>query len=146
MSFSEEIANFTRKATNNADILVRETVLDIGTRLVERTPVGDASYWKSKPPAGYVGGHARANWSHSEGSRVVQEFDVIDASGSASISRILASVPVKAGGKVHFIQNSVPYIIRLEDGHSRQCPPGGMVAVTAVEFKGLVDAIAGSLK
>jgi len=147
MSFSDDIAKFAQKAANNADILVRKTVIDIGTRLVNRTPVGDATYWKSKPPAGYVGGHARANWSHSEGVRVVQEYDTIDPSGAASNIRILSSVPIKAGGKAHFVQNSVPYIQALEDGHSkRQCPPGGMVALTATEFQGLVNEIAGGLK
>jgi len=145
MSFSEDIKKFAQKAANNADILVRKTVVDIGTRLVNRTPVGDATYWKSKPPAGYVGGHARANWSHSEGALDPKEFDVIDPSGAASNNRILSSVPIKAGGKVHFVQNSVPYIIPLEDGHSRQAP-NGMVAITAVEFQGLINAIAGGLK
>lgn len=145
MSFSDDIAKFAKKAAGNADILVRKTVIDIGTRLVNRTPVGDATYWKSKPPAGYVGGHARANWSHSEGALDPREFDIIDPSGAASNNRILSSVPVKAGGKVHFVQNSVPYIEALEDGHSRQAPHG-IVSLTAVEFQGLVNAIAGGLK
>lgn len=140
MSFSGEIEKFAKKAVNNADIVVRKTVLDIGTRLVNRTPVGDATYWKSKPPPGYAGGHARANWSHSIGVRVVQELDVIDKSGAASINRIQKSVPVNSGGKVHFIQNSVPYIERLEEGHSRQAP-NGMVALTAVEFRGILEGI-----
>ena len=145
MSFADQIKNFANKSKKNSDLLVRKTVLDIGTRLVERTPVGDASYWQSKPPAGYVGGHARANWSHSEGDLNTREFDTIDASGGASIGRIVTSVPVKAAGKVHYIQNSVPYIVPLEDGWSRQAP-NGMVAVTAVEFQGVVNAIAGALK
>ena len=145
MSFSEDIAKFVQKAKGNGDLLVRKTVLDIGTRLVEKTPVGDATYWKSKPPAGYVGGHARGNWSHSVGQLKTKEFDTIDPSGAASNSRILSSVPKKAAGKVHFVQNSVPYIIPLEDGHSRQAP-FGMVGTTKVEFQGIVNAIAGGLK
>lgn len=138
MSLSSDIASFIKKCGGNADTVVRKTVLDIGRRLVERTPVGDADYWKSPPPKGYVGGHARANWSHSEGVRVVQEIDGVDASGSKSNDRIASSVSVNAAGKVHFIQNSVPYIERLEDGWSRQAP-NGMVAVTAAEFSNIVD-------
>jgi hypothetical protein len=145
MGFSDQIAAFAKKAEGNADLVTRKTVLDIGTRLVNRTPVGDATAWKSKPPPGYTGGHARANWSHSEGTRVVQEFDVIDKSGAASINRIQKSVPVKSGGKVHFIQNSVPYIIPLEEGHSRQAP-NGMAAITAVEFQGIINGITKGLK
>lgn len=146
MSFSVDIANFVKKANGNADQMIRKTVLDIGMRLVERTPVGDASYWKSKPPPGYVGGHARVNWQHSVGAPVVSEVEGVDASGSETNSRIMASIPAKVAGLVHFITNSVPYIVPLEEGHSRQCPPNGMVGLTVTEFQGIVDAAAGGLK
>ncbi len=145
-SFSDDIRKFAQKAGSNADKVVRKVVFDIGTSLVERTPVGDAKYWKSKPPPGYTGGHARGNWSHSEGAQVIQEIGGVDPSGGGSINRIMASVPVKAAGKVHYIQNSVPYIEALEDGHSRQCPPGGMVATTVVEFQGMIQQALGALK
>ena len=150
MSFSDDIAKFVEKAKGNGDKLVRTTVLNIGTRLVERIPVGDAKHWKHpelKPP-GYVGGHARANWSHSEGALRTKEFKAIDGSPAEtniSTQRILRTLKRKAAGKVHFIQNSVPYIQALEDGHSRQAPHG-MVAITKVEFQGIVNAIARGLK
>ena len=146
MSFSDDIRKFAQKAGSNMDKVIRKVVFDIGTSLVERTPVGDAKYWKSKPPPGYVGGHARGNWSHSVGAQVIQEIEGVDPSGGKSINRIAASVPIKAAGKVHYIQNSVPYIEALEDGHSRQCPPGGMVALTKVEFQDMVAKATGKLK
>lgn len=146
MSFSDDIRKFAQKAQSNADKVIRKVVFDIGTSLVERTPVGDAKYWKSKPPPGYVGGHARGNWSHSEGTQVIQEIGGVDPSGGGSINRIAASVPVNAAGKVHYIQNSVPYIEVLEDGHSRQCPPGGMVGLTKIEFQDFVRNATAGLK
>ncbi len=145
MSFSVDIANFVKKANGNADQVVRKTVLDVGTRLVDRTPVGDASYWKNPPPPGYTGGHARANWSHSVGMRMVQEFDVVDGSGDVSNGRIAASVPKNAAGKVHFVQNSVPYIVPLEEGHSRQAP-NGFVGLTVIEFQSIVETATAGLK
>ena len=145
MSFSDDIRKFVQKAGSNADKVIRTVCLDIGTSLVGRTPVGDAKYWKSKPPPGYVGGHARGNWSHSEGTQVIQEFEGVDPSGGKSINRIVASIPIKAAGKVHYIQNSVPYIEALEDGHSRQAP-NGMVALTKVEFQDMVAKATGKLK
>jgi len=138
MGFADDIKAFTAKTNGKMDAVVRKTVLDVGTRLVERTPVGDASYWKKKPPAGYVGGHARANWQHAIGSPVVSEVLGVDKNGEATIGRIGASIPEKAGGLVHFITNSVPYIQPLEDGHSRQAP-NGMVALTVQEFDGIVQ-------
>jgi hypothetical protein len=124
MGFADDIAKFAKKCGTNADLVVRKTVLDIGKSLVEKTPVGDPEYWQSPPPKGYVGGHARANWTHSTGARVVQEIDGIDKSGSITNGRIMSGIPMKAAGKVHYIQNSVPYIQALEDGHSRQAPNG----------------------
>jgi len=145
MGFSDDIKKFVEKAKGNGDQVVRKTVLDIGTRLVERTPVGDAEYWAHPAPPGYTGGHARANWSHSIGSQNIQEFEGEDATGNTSNSRIMSSVPAQAAGKVHFVQNSVPYIIPLEEGHSRQAP-NGMVALTQVEFQDHITNALAALK
>lgn len=146
MSFAEDIAKFAAKCNGNADLVVRKVVLDIGRSLVEKTPVGNPDLWQNpdNKPDGYVGGHARANWSHSIGALVNQEFKEIDATGGASIDRIVGSVPVKAAGKVHYIQNSLPYMQALEDGHSTQAP-AGIVAVTEVEFHDYVQKAIGEL-
>ena len=147
MSFAEDIAKFAAKCNGNADLVVRKVVLDIGRSLVEKTPVGNPDLWQNpdNKPDGYVGGHARANWSHSIGALVNQEFKEIDATGGASIDRIISSVPIKAAGKVHYIQNSVPYIQALEDGHSTQAP-AGMVAITQTEFQDYIQKALGELK
>ncbi len=147
MSFALDIQKFAKKAGDNADKVVRKVVLDIGRSLVEKTPVGNPDLWQNpdNKPDGYVGGHARANWSHSIGALVNQEFKEIDATGGASIDRIISSVPIKAAGKVHYIQNSVPYIQALEDGHSTQAP-AGMVAITQTEFQDYIQKALGELK
>jgi hypothetical protein len=147
MSFAQDIQKFAQHCIDNADLVVRKTVLDVGKSLVERTPVGNPELWKNpdNKPDGYVGGHARANWSHSIGVLVNQEFKEIDATGGASIDRIVGSVPVKAAGKVHYIQNSLPYMQALEDGHSTQAP-AGIVAVTEVEFHDYVEKAIGELR
>lgn len=147
MSFALDIQKFAKKAGDNADLVVRKVVLDIGRSLVEKTPVGNPDLWQNpdNKPDGYVGGHARANWSHSIGVQVIQEFDVVDATGNASNERIASSLPINAGGKVHYIQNSVPYIEALEDGHSTQAP-AGMVAITQTEFQDYIQKALGELK
>lgn len=147
MSFALDIQKFAQKCGANADLVTRKVVLDIGRSLVEKTPVGNPDLWQNpdNKPDGYVGGHARANWSHSIGALVNQEFKEIDATGGASIDRIVGSVPVKAAGKVHYIQNSLPYIQALEDGHSTQAP-AGMVAITQTEFQDYIQKALGELK
>ena len=146
MSFAEDIKKFAQKAGDNADLVVRKVVLDIGRSLVEKTPVGNPDLWQNpdNKPEGYVGGHARANWSHSIGALVNQEFKEIDATGNASIDRIAASLPINAGGQVHYIQNSLPYMQALEDGHSSQAPHG-MVALTELQFTQFVEQAAAAV-
>jgi hypothetical protein len=147
MSFALDIQKFAQKCGANADLVTRKVVLDIGRSLVEKTPVGNPELWQNpdNKPDGYVGGHARANWSHSIGALVNQEFKEIDATGGASINRIISSVPVKAAGEVHYIQNSLPYMQALEDGHSTQAP-NGMVALTETEFQDYIQKALGELK
>ena len=147
MSFALDIQKFAKKCVTRSDLVVRKVVLDIGRSLVEKTPVGNPDLWQNpdNKPEGYVGGHARANWSHSIGVQVIQEFDVVDATGGTSIDRIISSVPIKAAGKVHYIQNSLPYMQALEDGHSTQAP-AGMVAITQTEFQDYIQKALGELK
>ena len=146
MSFALDIQKFAQKCGANADLVTRKVVLDIGRSLVEKTPVGNPDLWQNpdNKPEGYVGGHARANWSHSIGALVNQEFKEIDATGGASIDRIVGSVPVKAAGKVHYIQNSLPYMQALEEGHSSQAPHG-MVALTELQFAQFVEQAAAAV-
>lgn len=147
MSFALDIQKFIEKCGTNSDLVVRKTVLDIGRSLVEKTPVGNPDMWQNpdaKPP-GYVGGHARSNWIYSTGTRVVQEIAGVDPSGEKTNERIAASVPVKAAGMVHFIQNSVPYIQRLEDGHSHQAP-NGFIELTKIEFQNYIQKALAELK
>ncbi len=152
MSFAEDIAKFAAKCNGNADLVVRKVVLDIGRSLVEKTPVGNPDLWQNpdNKPEGYVGGHARANWSHSIGALVNQEFKEIDDKdwNGHNISRgrieaALDEIP-KMAGEVHYIQNSLPYMQALEDGHSTQAP-AGIVAVTEVEFHDYVQKAIGEL-
>ena len=146
MSFALDIQKFAKKCVTSSDLVVRKVVLDIGRSLVEKTPVGNPDLWQNpdNKPEGYIGGHARANWSHSIGAQVIQEFDVVDATGNASNERIASSLPINAGGQVHYIQNSLPYMQALEDGHSTQAP-AGIVAVTEVEFQDYVQKAIGEL-
>ena len=145
MSFALDIGNFAKKCGAASDQVVRKTILDIGKRVVERTPVGDPEYWAHPAPPGYVGGMARGSWSHSIGTLDAKVIETIDATGGASINRIVGSVPVKAAGKVHYIQNSLPYMQALEDGHSTQAP-AGMVAITQTEFQDYIQKALGELK
>lgn len=141
MSFTIDLRKFEGKTEKVMHLVAKKVTFDVGSRVVKRTPVGDPTYWQSPPPVGYVGGRARANWQHALNLNTTT-FDKIDKSGAVTIGQILASIPDKAGGKVHYIFNNVPYILRLESGtHSLQAPQG-MAAVTVAEFDNIVSSTA----
>lgn len=138
MSFGNELRAFAAKTGGKLEDVAREVVLNVGRSVVEKSPVGDASYWKSPPPPGYVGGRFRANWQHGFGSPAIGALDDIDPSGGVSIAHIQSGVEGNPAAGVHFISNNLPYAQRLEDGYSSQAP-SGMIGLTAIEFKDIVN-------
>lgn len=137
-SFSLQIAEFIAKTKADMDKVTRATVMKIDGRLVERSPAGDASYWKNPPPKGYTGGRFRGNWQASIGSPASGALDVIDKDGSATLAAHASVISVAKAGQVFYLVNNLPYAQRIEKGWSRQAPIG-VVALTVVEFQTIVD-------
>lgn len=141
MTFALDLRKFADKTDARVNALVRKIVIDVGTSVVLKSPVGDAKYWKSPPPKGYVGGRFRANWQYGLGAIDRTTTMKTDASGASTISAIVGKVDDTPAGQVHYITNSLPYSDRLENGWSRQAP-NGMVNLTVLEFQPIVDAAA----
>ncbi|HEY1138777.1 MAG TPA: hypothetical protein VGE88_01025 [Lysobacter sp.] len=138
-TFALNLKQFADKAGENARQVVRQVSIDLLTRIVLRTPVGNPSLWKGKPPAGYVGGRARANWAVSIGTSNHAVTDRIDKSGQPTIDRGSATILSATSDAPIYIMNSLPYIRPLEyEGHSKQAP-AGMVRVSVTEFQTFVD-------
>lgn len=141
-TFALDLQKFAEKAKARADQMVGDVVAGIAAELDNRSPVGDATYWKNKPPKGYIGGHFRANWQLGIGTRPVAELAGVDlsaktAEGGDTTSRIVAAIPEDASGRVYWLANNAPYARRLEDGWSRQTPQG-MVGLTVTMFQQIV--------
>jgi len=162
MSFSDDIRKFVQHANGNGDKVVRKTVIDVATSLITKSPVGNPEMWLSlgasyrfmnkagtkrlkrpklefrrQPPPGYVGGHFRANWQLGIGHKPVGEVEGTDKSGRTALAKIQAELPKQTAGRSYYIGNNLPYGPALEEGHSKQAPHG-MVALTKVEFQGMV--------
>jgi hypothetical protein len=162
-TFELDINKFIKKCGDNADQVVRKTMTDITTSLVERSPVGDPSKWKGWNEGGvaankehwlvksgfvqegYAGGHFRANWQLGIGSLPSGEIDARDKTGAATKAKLHGEIPEKAAGKIYFVANNLPYAQALEDGHSGQAPEG-MVALTEVEFQSMINKAVAELK
>ncbi len=63
-------------------------------------------------------GHARANWVPSIGTPALEEVEGL----SAHAAGVAAVLKFKLGDGALFISNGVPYINRLNYGHSKQAP------------------------
>lgn len=138
-AFALQIAAWVEKTKDDADKVVRYALASIDGRLVNRSPVGDASYWIHKPPKGYTGGRFRGNWQMSIGSPAAGALNVIDKDGKATQAAHASIVAAAKAGQVFYLMNNLPYAKRIEQGWSRQAPVG-LVALTVVEWNNIVDA------
>lgn len=143
-TFELQLAKFAEKAGDNARQVIRKVSIDCLTKVVLRTPVGNPSLWKSKPPAGYVGGRLRANWNVSFGNPNFTVSQKIDRTGDATITAGRNTINRAYGDNPIYIMNSMPYVREIEyEGHSKQAP-AGMVRITVTEFQTFIDqAVAG---
>lgn len=121
--FVLKIGAFVRKAKGNLNAVGRKVVLDLGTRVILRSPVKT--------------GRFRANWQYGESARPRGVLIDVDKNGTATIRKLTGAVGPEAMGKVHWLTNNLPYARRLEDGWSKQAPIG-MVGVTVVEYQAIV--------
>ena len=143
-TFALDLQKYVETYKGRADLAVGQIVANVAAQLDFHSPVGDATYWKSPPPKGYVGGRFRANWQLGIGSVDGTTTTATDRSaknegrGGTTTSGIIAQIPQDAAGKVFWLSNSLPYAQRIEHGWSRQAP-AGVVGRTAVKFQQIVN-------
>lgn len=142
-TFALDISKFIAKAKANGEQVVQKVGADILSSVVQRTPVGNPSLWKSKPPKGYVGGRLRANWNVSFGVPDISTTTTTDASGGMTTARGVEIIAKWDGQADIYVMNSLPYARPIEyEGHSMQAP-AGMVRITVTEFQTFVaEAVA----
>lgn len=141
-SFALSLKAFKEKAGQNAQLVVRKVAIDLLTATVLRTPVGNPSLWKRKPPKGYVGGRLRANWNVSLVAPDTTTTQGIDKGGQSTIAKGAAAINVREGEQDIWIVNSLPYAIPIEYGHSGVQAPQGMVRISVAEAQQFVaDAV-----
>ncbi len=126
------VAEWAAKTKADLDDVVITTCIDISTRVINYTPVGNPSLWKTQyPPKGYTGGQAKGNWIANIGSPATASTRPPDKDGSEAIAA-MTSEAQKAPGNVFYLTNNLPYIRRLEyEGWSSQAPSGMIRRVIA---------------
>ena len=124
--FAADVAKFETKTLKKMDLAVRKVALELFSKVILRSPVDT--------------GRFRGNWQVSVGSIPSGTLELDDKSGTATVSKAAAAAAGVKAGDIIYLANNLPYAMRLEEGYSDQAP-GGMVALTAQEFKSIVDAI-----
>lgn len=153
-TFSAQINAWIQKTKDDADKIVRYALMTVDGRLVQRSPVGDASYWKNPPPPGYTGGRFRGAWQASQWApndsggmdrTATKDGGNIDKDGSATIAAHAGIISNAKAGDVYYLYNSLPYAQRIEEGWSRQAPLG-LVMITAIEWNNIVEGVVNGVK
>lgn len=124
MSFSKDIANFTRKAASAHDKITRVATLELFSGIIRATPVDT--------------GRARGGWQTGVGSAPTGDNKRLDKTAAEPLAEVERNTPPGAG-QVTYLANNVPYIMNLEQGTSRQAPEG-MVRKNMDRVQKMVDA------
>lgn len=125
--YQQQIEAFGKKLDLSVKVATRQVALMLHDRVVMRTPVDT--------------GRARASWNIVEGTAA--DLSVADESfsggegGGAAVAR--GKQENLSDANSYVISNNLPYIVRLENGHSQQAP-AGMVLLAVEETKMLIEA------
>ena len=137
--FGKAVQRWADKTDADLEDIIYTTLTDLSRRVIQRTPVGNPSLWKSPPPPGYTGGQAKGNWFASIGQPSAEKDLTIRARNAAKPLSRDAHIREAAIGETYYLTNNLPYIRRLEyEGWSGQAPEG-MVRVTVTEFQSVVN-------
>lgn len=111
--FARKMKGQAKAVPENADKLVRRVGLAVDATVVLATPVDT--------------GRARGNWQVETNSIPSGTVEVLDKSGALAIEQGKAKIAGYKGGTPSAciaIANNLPYIGKLNDGHSAQAPAG----------------------
>ncbi len=141
MSFSSQIRNWTVRTRRDTRQVVSDVFMQIGTRIIDRTPIGDVTSWKNPPPVNYEPGTLRNSWNTGIGALAgveLREPSTVAADARNQLRSVAPLVP----GHIAYIANPAPYASRIEfDSWSPQAS-GGMVEPTLREFNQIVRQVA----
>mgnify|MGYP003625987674 FL=1 len=142
MSFTLDLKEFAEKSHLDALEVVQVTAIDLFTRVVKQTPVGNPSLWKPagerKAPKDYQPGKLRANWQASVSTPERSILDIRDTDGGKTIAGITQIVQASTGQDL-YLANNLPYAGRIEFGAYSTQAPAGMVRVNVAAFQQAID-------
>mgnify|MGYP003420828497 CR=1 FL=1 len=117
MTFALDLNKAIEKAKDNAELTVRRITIDLFNGVIDMSPVDT--------------GRVRNNWNSSVGKPDFSTTEATDKTGDSAKAKVLSVVTnYTLNGQSIFLCNSLPYAMRLEEGHSQKQAPVGMVRVS----------------
>ena len=116
-NFTFDMSKYGEKTIKQIDQFVRKTAIDLTTSIIKSTPVDT--------------GRARANWFVSFESAIDNTTE--DTNPTKAIADATTTIATNKIGKYIYIQNNLPYIVKLEYGASKQAAQG-MVRINVERF------------
>lgn len=117
--FSLVFQNITTKSIKKTENVIKKTVFDLTSSIISDTPV-DTS-------------RAKNNWFVTFDTPSDNTIDTLDNSGNTAINKANTKIMNNKIPMVYWINNNLPYIMRLEYGWSKQSP-SGMVRLNIQRF------------
>ena len=138
--FALDLSNFAKVSVPaQHKVIVQKISFEVLKGIILKNPVGNKDLWKYPSGKPYTGGRSRTNWSVSLGAPSGLIIDATDKSGADTISKGTATIGIAEPLKqVIWVENNLPYIEPLENGHSSQAP-AGMVELTLHEVQTFMD-------
>lgn len=126
-TFTLELEKWFKDEVEDRIVLITRMIgLEVLKRVILKTPVDT--------------GRARGNWFVAIGAPDTRVTDNTDKTGAATINSGQAVITGLTQAQAVYITNNLPYIGRLENGHSQQAP-AGMVAVTMAELEAFFSKV-----
>lgn len=138
MSFTLDLSKAVENIKEDAEKVVRGTLFGITNKIILRTPVGNPSTWKSKPPKGYRAGTLRGAWQASINTPDKTKTNKVDKNGGQTVSAAQAVISGMKLGQRFYLTNPQPYALRVEFGWSKQAP-SGMVRRSVAEYQQIIN-------
>ncbi|NAS06206.1 hypothetical protein GPS47_11485 [Acinetobacter haemolyticus] len=122
MGWKKKPSSFAVNVKHDAESLIKNIGRDLVQGVIVATPVDE--------------GVARGNWIASKAPDHTYDMNRKDKTGQGTINKCFVFFAQNAKlGSVIYLQNNLPYIERLENGHSQEQAPHGMVSVTMNAIK-----------
>jgi hypothetical protein len=129
MSFSAQIASFSKVTQDNIQKVRRGVILKLFSAVIMDTPV--------------LTGRLRGNWQCSEGAPILDATENKDEDGGLTCAAMSNAVASSKPDTAIFLANNLPYAARIEyDGWSHTKAPEGMVRKNVARFNNIVAEVA----